>query len=170
MQQEWPSETPLSLWLRQKVQTLPRKACCRFRQNLKFASCRVIPAAMQRERPGVAIGQDEHKCRLAICWWDVPTEEATMKLKAIALASAFAMSSTLAFAGGVGSVELPVWASPSDISGSHFNLGNVAPGNPAVQRMQRAAPHRSDHRLHREARRNGRVKAGRLINRTQAAR
>jgi hypothetical protein len=93
-----------------------------------------------------------------------------MKLKAIALASAFAMSSTLAFAGGVGSVELPVWASPSDISGSHFNLGNVAPGNPAVQRMQRAAPHRSDHRLHREARRNGRVKAGRLINRTQAAR
>jgi hypothetical protein len=93
-----------------------------------------------------------------------------MKLKAVALASVFAMSSTLAFAGGVGSVELPVWASPSDISGSHFNLGNVAPGNPAVERMQRGASQRSDHRLRREARRHGRVNAGRSMNRTQAAR
>jgi hypothetical protein len=91
-----------------------------------------------------------------------------MKLTAIALASVFAMSSTLALAGGVGSVELPVWASQSDISGSHFNLGNVAPGNPAVRRMQKAAPQRSDHR--REARRHGRVNAGRSMNGTQAAR
>jgi hypothetical protein len=76
---------------------------------------------------------------------ELATEETPIvKMKAIALASVFATSSTLALA-GVGSVELPVWASPSDISSSHFNLGNVAPGNPAVERMQRAAPQRGDY-------------------------
>jgi hypothetical protein len=84
---------------------------------------------------------------------ELATEETPIvKMKAIALALVFATSSTLALA-GAGSVELPVWASPSDISSSHFNLGNVAPGNPAVERMHRAAPQRGDYRRRREARR-----------------
>jgi hypothetical protein len=76
-----------------------------------------------------------------------------VKMKAIALASVFATYSTLALAGGVGSVELPVWASPTDISNSNFNLGNVAPGNPAVRRMQRAASQWGDHHRRHEAHR-----------------
>jgi hypothetical protein len=79
------------------------------------------------------------------------TEETPiMKLKAIALASVFAMSSTLALAQGVGSIEVPITAPPGSGNGGS---GVQAPGTPALERMQRAAPQRADHRRHREARR-----------------
>jgi hypothetical protein len=84
---------------------------------------------------------------------ELATEETPIvNMKAIALASVLATYSTFALA-GVGSVELPVWASESDIRSSNFNLGNVAPGNPAVRRMQGTAPQQSDHRRRHETRR-----------------
>jgi hypothetical protein len=56
-----------------------------------------------------------------------------MKLKIIALASVFAMSSTLAFAVEAGTAELPVSAPRSDVDGKT----QVAPGNAAAEKMQR---------------------------------
>jgi hypothetical protein len=73
-----------------------------------------------------------------------------MKLKAIALALVFAMSSTLALAQGVGSVEVPITAPPGSGNGGS---GVQAPGTPALERTQRAVPQRGEHRRHREARR-----------------
>jgi hypothetical protein len=77
-----------------------------------------------------------------------------MKLKAIALASIFAMFSTLAFA-GVGSADLPENAPPGSGNGGS---GVTAPGSAAerAERMRWAPTMKQEntHRRHHKARRH----------------
>jgi hypothetical protein len=85
-----------------------------------------------------------------------------VKLKAIALASVFAMSSTLALAQGVGSIEVPITAPPGSGNGGS---GVQAPGTPALERAQRAAPQRDDHWRRRAARQKSyRAQASRKLD------
>jgi hypothetical protein len=62
-----------------------------------------------------------------------------MKLKTITLASVFAVSSTLALAQGVGSVEVPITAPPGSGNGGS---GSLAPGTPALEKAQNEAQQR----------------------------